>query len=230
MAALMETTPAASDRLVYDPATHTTRTATGIEVPHVTRILSAVGVSTDFEEVAERSWRMRDRLEHLRQRGTAVHADCHAYDDDDLDLDACDVRVRPFVEAWAACRAEKGLVPVTHARERRVFHDLDWYTGIMDGLFRRQGKFGVVDLKTGDPDDAAAHLQTAAYAEAYVREHPDVKIEWRWAVWLRPGRRVPYTIVDYTDARRRPDCYLDYQKFRACLTVFREQPAQRRGR
>lgn len=214
--------------LVYDPASHTTRTTTGIDVPHVTHILSAVGVGTDFEEVAERVPRMRGRLDYARQRGTAVHMDCHAYDDDDLDWASVDPRVGPYVRAWAQCREEKGLMPV--ARERRVFHPVDWFTGIMDGLFVRNGAHGVVDIKTGNPADAAAHLQTAAYAAAYAVEHPGIKVVWRWAVWLRPGREVPYTIVDYTDTRKRPDCHFDYRKFQCCLTVYREQPEQRRSR
>lgn len=153
-----------------------------------------------------------------------MHADCHAYDDNDLIWGSVDVAVRPYVEAWARVRETHRLRPLS--RERLVFHPIYMYVGIIDGEFiaERVNKRVLIDIKTGDPDSAAAHLQTAAYAEAAHQSHHET-IDERWAVWLRPDKLVPYTIINYS---ARPDAYLDFNKWLACLTVFREQPVRRK--
>ena len=210
--------------LVYDAATHTSRLPNGLDVPHVTAVLSAVGVSTNFEDLAQISQRLEDAIRMACARGTAVHADCHAYDDGDLAWETVDGRVRPYVEAWAACREAKGLKPLT--RERRIFHPLYLYTGITDGIFRWKRSRVLIDIKTGDPEDAAAHLQTSAYGAAWDHEHPSEPIDARWAVRLVPGRRVPFRITNYTAADRY-ERHLDLPTWLACLTVYRAQPVRR---
>lgn len=215
--------------LIYDEVTHTTRTPDGIDVPHTTKILRAVGVSRDFDDLGDRVRRVRENLPNASARGTAVHADCHAFDDDDLPLDyfaSGDGRIVPFVKAWERVREAKRLKPLVHARERLVYHPVYSYAGILDGIFECcDVGLVLVDLKTGDPEDAAAHLQTAAYAEAWLSEHKKEKIAERWAVWLRPERVVPYTIINYSS---RPDARLDFGKFAACVTVYYEQAERRR--
>lgn len=210
--------------LRYDPATHTTTAPDGRPVPHVTGILSAVGVTTDFDALAATVRGLRERLDVATARGTAVHADCHAYDDDDLLWDTVDPLVRPYVEAWATFREHKRLVPLAHGRERQVFDPVHWYTGILDGVFAGpEDGLTLLDIKTGDPNDAAAHLQTAAYARAWesdARAHA-YPIRRRWAVWLKPGRRIPYEIKDYTKRTQ------DFAIFAACLCAYNHQPARR---
>lgn len=206
----------------YDPETHTSSLPDGTDVPHVTAILAAVGVSTDFERLSETSPRIAQHVARGRLRGTAVHEACHYYDDNDLDLPSLDPQLVPWLGAWVRVRREKRLHPVR--RERHLFHDLHQYAGIEDGVFLCGDLRVLVDIKTGDPEDAAAHLQTAAYAEADERMHPGERIDQRWAVWLRPTRRTPYTIINYT-ARR--DALMDFSRFLACLTVYYQQPARR---
>lgn len=227
--------PSASSMLTaadlrFDPETHTTLAPDGRLVPHVTEVLGAVGVATDFDELIETSPRLAGAIEHARARGTAVHADCHAYDDDDLVVDSMDPRIRPYVlDAWAPCRAALGLVPVLHARERQVFDPANWFTGIMDGIFKRPALgdwFVLVDVKTGDPDDAAAHLQTAAYETAARATFPGQRIHERWAIQLMPGRRVPWRVTNYS---HRADAYQDGSKWLACLCTYNEQPGRRRS-
>lgn len=221
---------AAADALRYDPSEHRSWLADGTEVPHVTAVLAAVGVTTDFEALANQGGHIARAIEAARALGTAVHADCHSYDDNDLDWTTVDPRVLPYVEAWAQCRSSMSLTPVVDARERRVYYPTYNYTGIFDGIFvvgdvvadRRV----MIDIKTGDPESSACHLQTAAYVAAFEAEHNDpVKIRERWAVWLQPDRSCPYTITNYS---ARPDAYLDFGRFAACLTVYAEQPARRR--
>lgn len=205
--------------LVFDATDHTYWTPPGRTggqlVPNVTTVLRAVGVSADFEHIE------RGTLEFRRQLGTAVHTDCHAFDDEDLQWATVDPRVVPYVEAWAAFREAKRLRPIQ--RERRVFHPTFHYCGTLDGIFvDGDGRLVLVDLKIGDPEDAAAHLQTAAYEAAYRAEFTT---EWplhaRWSVRLQPELREPYRIAEYRD-------FHDYAKFQACLTVYAEQPARRR--
>ncbi len=207
--------------LLYDPETHTS-TCGDRPVPHVTAVLAACGMSTDFSALPRV---VRDRAGWKRALGTAVHLDCHAYDDDDLDWATLDPQVRPYVEAWATARANLRLRPVQ--RERQVFDRLHWYTGILDAICEDPDGPGLalVDLKVGDPRAAAADLQTGSYAQAWERQHSGSRITRRMAVWLRPGRRVPYTVDPYDGVKHSRD----FQKFLACLTVYNEQVA-RRGR
>jgi len=207
--------------LTFEESTHEYRLPDGRLVPNVTSILKATGVATNFEEIASRSSKLADAIEYRRALGTAVHADCHAFDDDDLDWQVVHQDVRPYLEAWSVFRANTGLQPI--ARERRVFHAADFYCGTLDGIFqRRDGQRVLIDIKVGDPFDAAAHLQTAAYQAAFQLEHPGVAIVERWAVRLIPDRRIPYDITPYRD-------WQDLGRFRAVLTTFDEQPARRRN-
>lgn len=212
--------------ILYDPVAHASTDPDGRDVPHVTHILGEVGLSTDFEELRTISKRLSAAIDWKCQLGSATHIDCHAYDDDDLDWQTVHPEVAPYVRAWATCRHNLSLRPV--ARERRVYHPLYRYTGILDGVFlylsHGREKHVLLDLKLGDPDDAAAHLQTAAYETAYLKDHPGEHIDERWAVQLLPGKAIPYSITNYS---ARPAACRDFQLFMAALTVYNHQPARR---
>lgn len=208
--------------LTFDYASHTYRTPEGVVVPSVTQILKATGMSTDFETLTGMSARLAAQINYRRDLGTAVHADAHAYDDNDLDLDAVSPVVRPYLDAWATCRANLGLTPLV--RERIVYHPTAGYCGMLDGIFRRDEKCQkiLLDLKIGDPEDAAADLQTAAYEGAY-RLDGEHQIDERWSVQLLPGRRVPYKVTVYDD-------WQDFETFKACVTVYKQLVARKRLR
>lgn len=213
------------DDLVYDPATHTTLAPDGTDVPHVTSILRAVGVSTDFEEVSSWSRRTAQNVQAGRDRGTAVHADCHAYDDDDLIWETVDPRILPFDEAWAEFRKQMALVPVLHGRERRLYHPTYGYTCILDGVFMRAARRILLDIKTGDPEDSGCRWQTAAYEAAWIATYPNQPIDERWAVQLTPGRRIPYRITNYS---AQPDAWVDFGRFQSFLVTYNHQACRRR--
>lgn len=221
----MLTAPVTAQDLRFDPVAHTSYTALGQEVPHVTKILQAVGVSTDFEGLTAMSPFIAGRILARRELGTLVHAATHAYDEN---LPATGVQhdpeVEAFVLAWADFRQRSGLVPVT--RETRLFHPVYWYAGAMDGIFLDPSERRIlVDLKIGDPDAAACHFQTAAYEAAWTHAHPDQPIDERWAVQLCPYLAVPFRVTNYS---RRPDARLDFRKFQAFVTTYHEQAARRR--
>lgn len=206
--------------ILFDPAAHRYTLSDGSDVPSVTRILKETGVSTDFEGLGSMSDRLRQRIDYRRDLGSAVHADIHAADDNDLDWNTVHPAVLPFVEAWLIFREQMGLEPM--ARERIVYSPALRACGTLDGIFRRGDRVVLVDAKIGDPKDAACHLQTAGYSLLWQADHDDIVITDRWGVRLQPEKRVPYEVFPYDD-------WTDFEKFRACVTVFYEQ-ATRRGK
>lgn len=192
----------------------------GAVVPSVTQILSACGISIDFEELAGKSRRIGLAIDDKRAIGQAVHADAHAYDDNDLDWSTVDDRVRPYVEAWATFRQNSGLIPLT--RERRVFEPHLRYAGTLDGVFAKAPAVRVLaDIKCGDPESAGARYQLAAYQLAHDLEHPHEPIHERWSVQLTPGRTTPYRVTRYDDWR-------DFETWRAIVATYYAQAARRR--
>ncbi len=204
-----------ADMITFDPIAHRYALPDGREVPSVTTILSAVGVSVDFEAVGARSEKARMTLEYRRDVGTAVHRDCHSWDDDDLDLLDVHPDVRPFINAWITFRTNSGFTP--ERRERIVFHAGLGYAGTLDAVgLIPNGRRVLVDIATGDPKHSAKQFQTAAYAAAYT-ENP---IDERWAVQLTPDNGVPYRIHVYSD-------WSDFGKFSAFVTTFHNQACRR---
>ena len=185
--------------LIFEPFAHVYTTRDGRRVPSVTQILRVCGQSTDFEGLSDTSdWR-RKKIDHRRDLGSAVHADTHAWDDNDLDTKSVHPDVLPFLGCWSLFRLRKRLTPVL--RERILFHHGLWYCGTTDGLFRTPDFDGLImpDLKIGNPEDAAAQFQTAGYELAYRLEHPDAPPIQRWSVQLTPGEPEPYRITVYDD-------------------------------
>lgn len=201
----------------FDPVRHEYTAPDGRVVPGVTSILRQTGVSVDFEALPN-----RDAIERKRAIGSAFHADTHSLDDGDLDWSSVHPDVLPYLEAWATCRENKRLFPLS--RERRVFDPTLWYAGTLDGIFlcESTGKRVLVDLCIGDAAASAKRYQTAAYQRAYEIDHPDAVIHERWAVEIRPEARVPYLIVPYTD-------WSDFQTWPAIVTTFHARPTARRS-
>lgn len=197
-----------STDLAFDAGAHTYTLPDGTRVPSVTQILRATGVSTDFEALPN-----RDAIARKRDLGVAVHADCHAFDDDDLAWASVHPDVLPYVEAWAIFREHKRLTPIV--RERAVYHPILRYAGTLDGIFEQAGCPVpiLIDIKCGDPEQAGARYQTEAYRAAYATAHPAFAAVERWSVQLTPERRVPYVITPYAD-------WQDAEVWRAIVTTF----------
>ncbi len=207
--------------LVFEPVQHEYRLPDGRRVPSVTEILGDTGISVNFRTLGAMGSRLEEQIEARRQLGSAVHADCHALDDEDLDWATVDPRVEPYIRAWATFLENKRLVPLH--RERRVFHPTAFYCGTLDGIFSAPSARRVlVDIKIGDPEDAGCRFQTAGYEAAYRCEHPDEPSLERWGVQLVPDAVVPYRIFPYLDWR-------DGQTFQAFVTTFHHQANRRRA-
>jgi hypothetical protein len=210
--------------LTFTAEGHEYRRADGVLVPSVTEILRATGVSTDFDALMAMSATKREQIERARALGTAVHADTHALDDDDLDLTQVHQEVLPYVQAWATFRQNKGLFPTT--RERIVYSPSLGVCGTLDGIFSRHEDAErriLIDIKTGDLESAGTQFQTAAYELLWMAEHPDLPIAERWGVRLAPELTVPYRVEKYDD-------WTDGAKFRAFVTTYFCQSARRTRR
>lgn len=206
--------------LTFTHETHEYR-VDGRVVPSVTQILKATLVAVDFDELAGFSSRLGQAIDEKRALGQALHADAHAFDDNDLDWATVHVDVLPYLEAWRRFRADKRLAP--QVRERRLYHPALGYAGTLDGVFVTPGlKRVLVDIKTGDPEDSGCRYQTAGYQLAYAIDHEDV-IDERWAVQLVPDRAVPYRVTRYDDWR-------DFDTWRAIVATYYAQSARRRDR
>ncbi|MCC6989917.1 MAG: hypothetical protein IT181_13010 [Acidobacteria bacterium] len=165
-----------------------------------------------------------DVLERKRQIGQAAHLATHLHDRGHLDERTVTDAVRPYLESWRLwCDIQRATVIAT---EIRLVHPTLGYAGTIDKLVIVPDFAGLTlpDLKTGDPADARAHLQTAAYAELVraalaerlgPHEVPPIR---RLSLHLQPTGHVP---------RAYPyDSRLDFRKFKAlreALAVLEEE-------
>lgn len=186
----------------FDAITHTYR-VDGAIVPSVTEILSACGLTLEFESAA-----FRDAAAFRADLGTKVHLACELDDRNDLDDSSLDDLVRPYLEAWRHFRAESQLRIA--AVEEIVLDGLFRWAGRLD---RRGWLFGdsrqtVIDIKTGAP--ARSHLlQTWAYALCF----PTIGV----------NRRVVYLRSDGTYKAVAPTAQQtleDRQDWAACVQMF----------
>src|SRR5207248_265963 len=105
-----------------------------------------------------------------RDVGRAAHVATHYFDEGTLDPRSVDPRVDGYLQAWIDFRESTGFVPVL--LETPLHHPGLLFAGTIDraGFFSKfdgcdPRQLFTVDIKCGDPGDAAAQWQTAAYAE-----------------------------------------------------------------
>lgn len=234
MTPAVATFPSWCERLQFDEPAHR-YTLDGRELAHVTRILKAVGVSLDFERlVVERKITAED-LAYKRDLGRAAHMATHYYDEGTLERETVGIAVEPRLQAWVDWRARTGFTPVM--LETPLHHP----TLLVAGMNDRAGYFAkfeghspndliTVDLKLGDPEDAGAQWQTAAYAEflaVALEQHPGFdaftfRLQPRYAVQLGADGRAHHT--------KYPNHASDWRDFQHFVTTYRRQHAQRTGR
>jgi hypothetical protein len=164
-------------------------------------------------------------IEAAQRRGTRVHKAAHYLTEGTLDWDSVVIEERGYVEAAAQFLADARVDVLD--QERRLAHLLYRYAGTADVIGWWNGGPAVLDYKTGDPDDVAADLQLAAYAEA-LRAHPPV--EWFDFTPATPIARVSIRL--YRDGKYDPEEYTgpkharDFPKFLNALATAQEQVAR----
>lgn len=211
--------------LTFDPAGHV-YTLDGARVRSVTGLLRKVGL-VNFDRIPPTI------LAAAQHRGTTVHQAIHFYNENDLDVFEFG-KTFPgylgYLESWMRLMATGRLQPVLC--EHRVASRYPRYAGTLDFLGLFDGQAAILDFATGRPEDAAKHLQTAAYVmaakawanqpdqqalKAFVDAHPFIA---RYGVRLNKTGSLP-TPTPYRDAK-------DYTKFRLIAetvqTVDEERP------
>jgi hypothetical protein len=208
--------------LTFDGATHIYE-LDGVRVPSVTGILKDSGL-IDFASIPPTF------LERARERGSAVHAAIHYYNERDLDVAKfCEdfPQYAGFLHAWMDFCSQRRFVPVLN--EYRVASRRHRVAGTLDCLGLLDGSAVLLDFKTGRPHDVAANLQTAAYhalalewakdslligdgvddLHRFLNQHPVIR---RYAVQLKRDGR--FSVEAYTAAT-------DYREFIALVEARR---------
>jgi hypothetical protein len=147
--------------LTFDRDSHT-YTLDGEIVPSVTQVLRASGL-VDFSKIPE------GVLAAAQLRGTKVHAAIHYYNEQDLDVGefmGTFPAYAGYLQSWIALM-ESGRLK-TCLCEHRVASRKHRYAGTIDWLGEFDGRGALLDFATGDPEDVAKDLQTAAYHAAAV--------------------------------------------------------------
>ena len=197
-----------SDTIIQFDAARHIYTVDGTVRPSVTHILDEVGL-IDLEWCTEAA----------KNRGKAVHAACHYWDESDLDESW--IRTSPYANylgAWQRFRDESGFVP--ELREHRVFNQQYGYCGTLDRTGKMRGAkkcLDLIDIKTGQRDDWHG-LQLAAYSAAL----PNPRQYRRLNVYLRDTGK--YTVHEHPIGNYAEDV----GDFLAAARVFFRQ--QKKGR
>ena len=137
-------------RLEFNEATHT-YTLGERHLPSVTTILKAEGFidSTWFTE-------------YSRDRGTKVHQAIRLYDEGELDEDALDAVLVPYLAAWRRFLAD-GQVEID-ASEVQLASPVYGFAGTIDKLARIGGRgVAILDIKTSRTPARWWGLQLAGY-------------------------------------------------------------------
>ena len=152
-----------------------------VELPSVTQVIRAAGLMGDTSHYTDEA----------RDRGTAIHLALEYFDQGNLDEDALDPMLRPYLDAYRCfCRDYQ---PTWTLVEAMRYDSTLRYAGTIDRAGRLKGeKYPyVVDIKSGGP--ASWHgIQTAAY-KLLVRADLDSPIVARAGLYVKPDGR--YTLV-----------------------------------
>lgn len=158
-------------QLDFEASSHTYR-LDGKVVPSVTQALTLL---EDFEHVP------MHLLEAARLFGGHVHEACHLWNTGEIDWATLDVVLVPYVEQWAKFVESNDITII--ASELAVAHPLYKYAGRMDVLAEWDRRRCLIDIKSGAVPKTVGP-QTAAYAEAYERAKPCIRIARRYCVQL----------------------------------------------
>lgn len=180
-------------KLEFDEPTHA-YTLDGKRVPSVTQVLDML---TDWQHVPIST------LEAARDLGTKVHAAVHLFNRGELDLDALDPILLPYVNAWRDFLEWSGGTLI--ASETRVASPSYGFAGTLDTLLDRRGHTWLIDVKSG-AIPLTVGPQTAAYEKALNR-----KVR-RYCVAL--GADGTYGVRNYTSST-------DWSIFVSCLNVWK---------
>lgn len=146
----MATASYVTSGLVFEPIEHK-YFFRGNEIPSVTTIIKRSGL------VDERFFNEEGRI-----RGTAAHEAIHLSVHNILDENNLHEIILPYFIQWKRFMAESKFLPEKKFCEGCYYNSVYRYAGKIDLFGKLNGRWALIEVKTGD--DTTAHLQTAAYA------------------------------------------------------------------
>lgn len=164
----------------------------------VSEIIAAAGLKS-FDGISEAT------LERARQRGIAVHAACQYMDDGDLNRASVSTEIEPYVRAWERFKADMGNGFEITENEKPAYNIERGIAGTPDKVFRLNRGFGILDIKTYQPD-AVTGVQLGGYREV---RFPGEIIK-RWGLWLKANGK--YSLTEF-------DSHTDSMIFNAALAI-----------
>lgn len=174
------------------------------DLPRVTHILDAAGLSPDLSGIAPAI------LERARRRGTALHEAIEAHTYDYLDRGAMDEEAKGYLAGYERFLAETGYKPVVS--EVEVVSEKWGYIGHADGIGWIGTERCLPDWKSvASLDVASVSYQLAAYKLAYEEQRPTEPIKRLLAIQFKPNGT--YKMFAVTDPRAE-------SVFLAALTVY----------
>jgi len=176
----------------------------GVRWPSVTQIL---------DPLLELDGIPRDALEAAARFGSHVHMATDLYDKRQLDEEALDPHLLPYLLGWKKFlwQAEVEVIE----SELRVAHSSLKYAGTLDKIVRWRGSAHVLDVKTSAEVPWTVGMQTAAYRHALDRYDTFLEVGERLStvrlcVHLKPDG--VYRLIKLSDSR-------DLNNFISCLNV-----------
>lgn len=224
--------------LEFDRAEHVYR-LNGAVVPSVTQVLRLSGYVDFYRDlslkIAEGQLSPSDgvyalmqrgrRLVAARERGQRVHDALHFLIEGDLDNDSIDDETRGYLESGEKYLAS--YVEKIYRAEFRVWSTRFGCAGTLDILaLHHDGHLFIGDWKSGNPEDVAAWLQTAAY-QGFLLEMARSEAELAGVLSLYGPLLKRRSMRLYRDGRiAKETAYTDpsdYSKFLGALALVHDQ-------
>lgn len=173
--------------LTFDAEAHVYRVG-GVRWPSVTQVLDPLN---ELDGVP------RHLIEAAGRFGNHVHQACHLWDLGQLDEEALDPELEPYLRGWKKFLKDTGAEVIES--ERQVIHRRLKYCGTLDKTIKLAAKHHLVDIKSGALVPRTVGPQTAAYREAYLHDELSLSPV-RYCVHLRPdGDYRRHTLKDPAD-------------------------------
>jgi len=178
----------------FDPEHHIYMVG-GKVIKSVNQILDLAGLQPMFVKP--------DKLARAGDLGTNIHLATQLYDMGDLDENSLDPDIYLQVQAYKKFRSDTHVRIYPEAIECMVYNRMYGFCGTFDRIIKINGKFGLLDIKSGQLAKWTG-LQLAAYVECLRRRIA------RYAIQLKPNGT--YNLKEYTDPQ-------DINVFLSALTV-----------
>ena len=178
-------------------------------IPSVSMIIRQGGLGADFSAIPAQV------MERARNLGTAVHSACELFDRQDLDFDALDPNIKPYLSAWQDFNEQNDFQVVGEHIERAIYSKRHWFAGRPDRIGVINEKATIIDIKTSKKVYVQNYLQLAAYHLAYEELYkPDYDVLCAVVLLCPDGKYKISYVEDLLDAREAFKGAIQVRKFK----------------